>query len=163
MTDRTGSPAHAGPSLDPQHDSTHAADTGGHRLPDTPTAWVGWIQFAGLMMLMVGTFNVIEGLVALFRGAVLVQTAIGPVIFNVAAWGWIHLLVGLVLLVVGAGVLRGMGMALTAAVVVAMLNAILQLVSLTIYPLWSILVITLDVVVIWAIIVHGAEARKYLR
>ncbi len=161
MTDRT-SPAHAGPSLDPET-PPHPADAAVRPLPETPSAWVGWIRFAGLLLIMIGTFNAIEGLVALFRGAVLVQTGVGPVIFDVTTWGWIHLIVGLGLLAVGAGILRGMAMALTIGVVLAMVNATLQLVSLTIYPVWSILVIALDVVVIWAIIVHGEEARKYLR
>jgi hypothetical protein len=78
-------------------------------------------------------------------------------VFDYTAWGWVHLLVGVIMVVVGLGILRGSPWGLVAGVVIAGVNAITQLGFLAAYPVWSILIIALDVVVIYALIVHGRE------
>jgi hypothetical protein len=73
------------------------------------------------------------------------------------AWGWTHLLLGVLILVSGLGVLAGNLAARTVAVVLAALSALVNLAFLEAYPIWSIIVITLDVLVIYAVTVHGRE------
>jgi hypothetical protein len=127
--------------------------------PD-PTGWTGWVVFASLMMIMVGTFQAIEGLVALFDDGFYHVTEGGLVVnvdYNV--WGWTHLLLGALLIASGVGVLAGNILARTVAVIIALLSALVNLVFIEAYPIWSILIITVDVLVIYALIVHGRELR----
>jgi len=131
-----------------------------HRDRPDRTAWTGWVVFAGLMMIMVGSFQAIEGLVAIFDDGFYHVTE-GGLLVNVdyTAWGWTHLLLGALLIVSGAGVLVGNVLARTVAVVVAMLSVVVNLLFIEAYPIWSILIITVDILVIYALIVHGRELR----
>jgi hypothetical protein len=122
--------------------------------------WVGWVYFGGTMMIMLGAFNLIEGLVALFNDEYYVATPQGLLLFDLTGWGWIHLIVGIVAIAVGIGVFSGATWARIGGVVLCAINALIQLVFLSAYPLWAVLVIALDVLVIWALIVHGDEARE---
>lgn len=124
------------------------------------TGWVGWIWFAGLMLIMLGAFNVIQGFAAIFTDDVIIPTVGGALILDVTGWGWVHLIVGLLALLAGFGLFSGATWARIFAVIVVMINAIAQLASLNFHPVWSIIVITLDVLVIWALIVHGGETRE---
>lgn len=128
--------------------------------PGRPTAWVGWIWFAGLILILVGVFNAIDGLVALFQDRVVVPVPDGLLLFDVTGWGWTHLIIGIAQIVIGAGILAGMRWAMALGFLVAMLNATLQLLSLPLYPLWATIVIVLDIIVIYALVVHGDEARR---
>lgn len=121
--------------------------------------WVGWVYFGGAMMVMLGAFNLVEGLVALFNDEYYVTTTQGLLLFDITAWGWIHLIIGLIAVAVGFGVIRGATWARICGVILCGVNAIAQLAFLSAYPLWGMLVIALDVLVIWALIVHGDEAR----
>jgi hypothetical protein len=124
------------------------------------TGWVGWIWFAGLMLVMLGTFNVIQGFAAVFTDDVFIPTEAGAIVLDVTGWGWVHLIVGLLAILAGLGLFSGATWARVFAVIVVMINAIAQLASLNFHPVWSIIVITLDVLVIWALIVHGSETRE---
>jgi hypothetical protein len=129
------------------------------RNPD-PTAWTGWVVFAAFMMVMVGSFQAIEGLVALFDDGFYRVTESGLVVsLDYTAWGWTHLLLGALLIVSGLGVLAGNIVARTVAVVLAGISALVNLVFIEAYPIWAILIITVDVLVIYALIVHGREMR----
>jgi hypothetical protein len=127
------------------------------RVGRTTSAWAGWVVFAGVMAIIAGAFNIIQGLVALFDDKYFVVAGGDLLVFDYTAWGWVHLLVGVIMVVVGLGILRGSPWGLVAGVVVAGVNAIVQLGFLAAYPVWSILIIALDVVVIYALIVHGRE------
>jgi hypothetical protein len=124
------------------------------------TGWVGWIWFAGLMLIMLGTFNVIQGFAAVFTDDVFIPTEAGAIVLDVTGWGWVHLIVGLLAILAGLGLFSGATWARVFAVIVVMINAVAQLASLNFHPVWSIIVITLDVLVIWALIVHGSETRE---
>ena len=91
------------------------------------TGWVGWIWFAGLMLVMLGTFNIIQGFAAIFTDDVFVATEGGGVILDVTGWGWTHLIIGLLALLAGFGLFSGATWARIFAVIVVMLNAIAQL------------------------------------
>jgi hypothetical protein len=125
-----------------------------------PTAWVGMVVFAGIMLLMLGSFQVIEGLVALFRDDYFLVTGSGLVVtMDLTAWGWIHLLIGLLAFCTGLGVLAGQTWARVTGIVVATISAVVNMVFLPAYPFWSIIVITLDVLCIYALAAHGREVR----
>jgi hypothetical protein len=127
--------------------------------PD-PSGWTGWVVFASMMMILVGSFQAVEGLVAIFDDGFYHVTEGGLVVdVDYTVWGWVHLLLGAVLIVSGAGVLAGNIIARTVAVVVAMLSALVNLLFIEAYPIWSILIITVDVLVIYALVVHGREMK----
>ena len=139
--------------------STHAAgtNTGGGAL--VRSAWVGWIYFAGAMIALVGSFSVIEGLVALFNDEFYTVTPNGLLVFDLTGWGWVHLIIGALAVVVGIGLFTGAMWARVGGVLVAIVNSVAQLAFASAYPWWSIVVIVLNLLVIWAIIAHGGEAK----
>jgi hypothetical protein len=127
------------------------------RTNNNPTMWVGWIWFAGIMLVLAGTFNIISGLVALFNDTYFVVGTEGLLLFDLTGWGWLHLLIGIVAVLAGIALFTGALWARIVAVIIAMVNAIQQLLFMPAYPVWSIIMITLDVLIIWAIIAHGDE------
>jgi hypothetical protein len=125
-----------------------------------PTGWAGWIYFAGFMMLLLGGFQVVEGLVALFHNSYYLVTANRLLIHvNYGVWGWTLLIVGVIVAAAGFGVMVGQTWARVVGVIVAALSALVNLAFISAYPLWSVLVIALDVVVIYALTVHGRETE----
>jgi hypothetical protein len=124
------------------------------------TGWVGWIFFAGCMMVLSGTFNVIWGIVALVRDEVFVRGPRGNVInLDYVTWGWVNLIFGIAAVAAGFGLLVGATWAYIIAVVMAGLSVVDNLLVIGAYPIWSTIVIAFDVLVIWAITVHGREMR----
>jgi len=140
----------------------HPGTTAAPPREDTTTRslWVGWIWFAAAMMILLGLFNVIEGLVALFNSRYYVLGPEGLLVFNLTGWGWVHLIIGVLAFVGGFALFTGATWARVLAVVLATVNAVAQLVFLSAHPVWATIVIALDVLVIWAVIVHGEEARE---
>lgn len=129
------------------------------RTPD-PTAWTGWVVFASFMMIMLGVFHAIEGLVAIFDKGFYHVNSNGLVLHvDYTAWGWVHLLVGVLVALSGVGVLAGNILARTVGVLLAGFSAVMSLTFIEAYPIWSVIIITLDVLVIYALIVHGKELR----
>jgi hypothetical protein len=125
-------------------------------------AWVGWIAFAGTMMIMLGGFHIIQGLVALFNDKYFLVGSSGLVLsLDFTTWGWIHLVAGVVVVVAGVCVFAGQVWARTVGVVVAMLSALLNLGFLAAYPVWALILIALDVVVIMALTVHGSDIKNF--
>ena len=124
------------------------------------TAWVGWIWFAAVMMILVGTFNAIYGLVALFNDTYYAVAPQGLLVFDITQWGWVHLIVGLVAVGTGFALLSGAMWARVLAVVIASINAIAQLLFMSANPAWALIAIVFDMLVIWAVIVHGSEMRE---
>lgn len=115
----------------------------------------GLVLFAGVMMMTVGLFQVLQGLVALIDDTFYVVTDNFTYEFDITAWGWIHLLMGIIVAVSGFFVVRGDLWARILAMVLAGLSAIVNFAWLPYYPVWSLLIIALDVLVIWALAVHS--------
>ncbi|HEX6577835.1 MAG TPA: hypothetical protein VF082_05650 [Jiangellaceae bacterium] len=125
------------------------------------SGWVGWIWFAGLVLVLVGTLNAIEGLAAIVEDDVLVQTGQGGLlVFDLTTWGWVHLLFGALQILTGLALFSGAAWARISAIVLVMLSVIAQVAWLNANPAWSVIVIALDLVVLWALVVHGDEARE---
>ena len=121
---------------------------------------VGFILFAAIMMIMAGVFQAISGLVAIFENEFYVATRNYLFQFDATTWGWIHLLVGLIVAFAGWGLLSGRTWARAVAITVALLSAITNFLFVPYYPFWSLLLITLDVLVIWALAAHGGDLRE---
>src|SRR3954452_6051045 len=125
-----------------------------------PSAWAGWVVFGGVMLIMLGAFQVIEGLVALFDDGFYAVRPNGLVVnVDYNTWGWTHLVIGIVGVLAGLGLLVGNMAARVVGVVVACLSALVNLAFISAYPVWSAIMIALDVIVIYAIIVHGRELK----
>jgi hypothetical protein len=126
-----------------------------------PTAWTGWVAFAAMIMFLLGSFQAVQGLVAIFDDGYYHTTESGLVIdVDYTAWGWAHLLLGVLIFISGLGVLAGNLAARTVAVGLAGLSALGNLLFIEAYPIWSVLIITIDLLVIFALTVHGRELRS---
>jgi len=129
------------------------------RPPDPPevSSWaLGGVAFAGCVLIMVGAFQIIAGLVAVFDDGFYVVAANYTFDLDPSAWGWIHLFLGILLLVTGSALLQRKAWAGVTAIMLAMLSAVANFFFIPYYPFWSILVIALDVWVIWALTRPGA-------
>jgi len=128
------------------------------------TAWVGWVWFAAFAILVAGFINIVTGLVAVFSPkTVLSWTSDGLAVVDVSTWGWVHLIIGALLVLVGFALFGGSGWARLAAIVLVVVNLVAQFVSLPITPWWSLVAIALDVVILWALTVHGGEVERAAR
>ena len=122
------------------------------------SSWaVGWAGFAGVMLVIVGVFDVIQGLVALFDDEFYVVTQEWVFEFDVTAWGWIHLILGIVLIASGIGIFSANVAARTVGVIVAAVAMIANFAWLPYYPVWSIIMIAISIAVIWALTAHGRD------
>jgi hypothetical protein len=118
---------------------------------------VGFAVFAGAIMLMVGTFQIITGLAAIFEDQFYVVSRNYVFDLDVTAFGWIHLLLGVVLVLAGWGIFSGATWARAVGMTLAILSAIANFFFIPYYPVWSIVIIALDVLVIWALTVWTRE------
>ncbi len=118
----------------------------------------GWLSFAGFLAILAGIYNVIDGLVALLRNDYFLVTSHDILVFNFTAWGWIWLILGIIQIVAGTGILLGKGWGRPAGIVMAVLVAIGQLAFLRAFPVWSVLVIALCVLLVYALTTHGRNA-----
>jgi hypothetical protein len=126
-----------------------------------PTGWTGWVVFASAMMLLLGSFQAVQGFVAIFDDGFYHVTQGGLVVdVDYTVWGWTHLLLGVLIIVCGLGVLTGNIVARTVGVLLAGLSALVNLAFIEAYPIWSVIIITIDVLVIFALTVHGRELRS---
>ena len=128
----------------------------------TSSSWQGWAFFGAFIMALLGFFQALLGLIALFDDSYFaVRTNKLLVLTNYAAWGWVHLIVGVLAVVAGLGVIvSGRAWARYTAIVLAGLSAIANLGFLSASPIWSTIVIALDVIVIYALSVHGWEIDR---
>jgi hypothetical protein len=126
---------------------------------NSPTGWVGWGYFASFMMMLLGTFQVIGGIAAIFKPRYYVVTQNQLLVFNFTTWGWISLILGIIIFMAGLELLRGAMWARVLAVVLAALSFVANMSFLNAYPVWSVVMMVVDVLVIYALTVHGAELR----
>jgi len=131
---------------DPRTQATRTQmDTGGIG----STGASGWAFFVGILLFMVGVFNIIWGLTALLDDKALTVGGQGVIVWDFTAWGWIHLILGLVLIGTALGLFAGRGWARWTAIFFVMVNAFGRIAWMSTYPLWSILIITLDIIIIY--------------
>jgi hypothetical protein len=140
--------------------SNEAYSSAGSRAArETSGTAVGFILFAAIMMIMVGVFQAIQGLVGIFENEFYVATRNYLFKFDATTWGWTHLLLGLLVAFAGWGLFSGRTWARTVAIILAVLSALANFLFIPYYPFWSLLLITLNIFVIWAVAAHGGALR----
>lgn len=134
--------------------SSHDAPT--HR-PD-PNPWAeGLTLSAAVMMMMVGGFHAIAGLAAVFENEFYRVTPDYVFEFDVTGWGWVHLLLGVVVLLAGIALLSGQTWARGVGIALAAVSALANFAFIPFYPFWSLAIIALDVFIIWALATHRRD------
>src|ERR1700712_1017082 len=134
-----------------------AAYTPGSRAPgyDGPGGrrfrWEGWVGLGGVLMTIIGGFAVIEGLLALLSPTFFLVGGGRVLALNLAGWGWLHLVLGVLVLATGLALLGGVAWARGVGVALVAINMLVQLVWLPAFPLWSIIIIAFDLMVLYAI------------
>lgn len=118
--------------------------------------WAGWHGFAAVMLFIIGLFNAFDGLIAVLNDEILLGSGKRvTVVLDITQWGWVHIGLGLVLAAAGIALFFGKLWARVVAVIAVAVNMVTQMMNVPIYPFWSLLIIALDVLIIWALTVHG--------
>jgi len=126
-----------------------------------PSGWAtGGVVFAASILTLIGFFQIIDGLVAIFNDEFYVVAQNYTFDLDATAWGWWHLLLGLVIVFTGFGLFSRKTWAGVAAIALAMLSAVTNFFFIPYYPFWSILVIALDIWVIWALTRHVEKLQE---
>jgi hypothetical protein len=125
--------------------------------PDRPAAhgWGSWVIAAGIVLVLVGAYHVVEGVVALAGG----DAGAALLFTDPTAWGWAHVTLGVAAGLAGLGVLAGLPTARVLGVVFAVLSVAANIAYLGVTPVASIVVIAVDVVLIYALAAHGGQLR----
>jgi hypothetical protein len=117
-----------------------------------PSRWAtGGVTFAAYLLILVGSFEILEGLVAIIDDEFYVVARNYTFELDTSAWGWIHLLLGVLLIFVGLGLLSRRLWAVVGGIAIAMLSALANFFFIPYYPLWALVLIALDLWVIWAL------------
>ena len=124
---------------------------------------VGFTVFAAVMMIMVGVWQALAGLIAIFENEFYVPTRNYLFEFDVTAWGWIHLVLGVIVAFAGWGLLSGQTWARVVGITLAALSATANFLFIPYYPFWSMLIIAVDIFVIWALASHGRQFKELKR
>ena len=126
----------------------------------SPRAWSGWIGFAGLMMMIIGAIDFFEGLIAVIRKEYYAFTPQGLIVFNVTTWGWLAMIFGIVLFLVGVGLTGGAGWARWVGIILIAVNLLGQLGWLgnSATPVWTLTVIALQIIVLFALTARWQDA-----
>jgi hypothetical protein len=143
---------------DPRTQATRTQmDTGGigRKVPS------GWAFFVAILLFIVGVMNIIWGLTALFNDSALTVGEEALIVWDFTTWGWIHLILGVVMIATALGLLGGEGWARWVAIVFVMINAFGQVAWMSTYPIWSILIITLDIIIIYQLTARWDTADSY--
>jgi hypothetical protein len=148
MTDTSARPT-------PQADGT----AGPTAMAEPATGWVGWVVFGAVMLMVAGSMEAITGLIALLNDEWVVWGNQANLYLDLTQWGWIHIALGAALVGTGIGLMVGNIVARAVGVIVAVLSIIGNFLFMPAYPVWSLVVVTLNVLVIWAITAHGREVR----
>ncbi|HEY7631032.1 MAG TPA: hypothetical protein VH817_10035 [Thermoleophilaceae bacterium] len=120
------------------------------------TAWEGWMAFAGTVIALAGVMNIIHGIAAIGDSKVFVHDA-KLVVSSLHTWGWIVLFLGIAQLFAAAGIFAKNQFARWFGVLVAFANAIGQLMFVGAYPIWSLTIFGLDLLVLYGLLAHGAR------
>ena len=130
------------------------------------TAWSGWIVFAAFVLIIVGAMDILQGFVAIFKDEYVVATAKGVALLDVTGWGWATLIWGALLIIVGLGLLAAAGWARWLAIIGVAVNAVGQVAFMAnypqAYPLWNLLIVALNVLVLYALTARWTGFKESL-
>ena len=127
-------------------------------MDDYPSGWaIGWTAFAGIMMVMGGVWWIISGIAAIADDAFLVVGEEYIFQFDPTTWGWIHLILGIVILLAGFYLFTGAVWARTVGVIIGVVWAIVAFAWMPYYPVWALAFIAVSIFIIWALTAHGRD------
>jgi hypothetical protein len=149
-----------GGSTMPEQTTSNYTGAGPQHEPPPSGLATGFIVFAGVMMIMAGGFQTLAGVAALFKDDLYVRTPNYLLEFDTTTWGWIHLLMGLLVLFAGIAVLNGKVWGRTIGVILAVLSALANFAFIPYYPFWSLTVVAVDIFIIWALTAHGRDITR---
>jgi hypothetical protein len=124
--------------------------------------WAGWVGFASVLMIIMGSLDFFQGLIAIIRDKYYVLTPQQIIIFDLTTWGWIVMIWGVIVVLTGYGLGSGASWARWVTIVVASLNFFVQLgfVGSSQYPLWALTVVVMNVLVLYALIVRWGAVKE---
>lgn len=117
----------------------------------------GFAIFAGFLMILSGIFQIIQGLAAVFNGDLFVVSPNYIYAIDLTTWGWIHVIVGIIIALAGLAIFSGKAWGRTIGIILAGLSAIANFFYIPYYPIWSIIILTIDIVIIWALAGYNPE------
>ncbi len=129
--------------------------------PPAGGEYSGWIAFAGVMMLILGSLDAIWGLAAIVNDEIVVVGGQGALIFNITTWGWIHLILGSLVALTGLGLVTGNTAARVAGIFFVAVNAVAQIVWFPAAPLWAFLMIIIDTVIIYQLTMNWTAEEAH--
>jgi hypothetical protein len=144
-------------SIDDNEGMTHMSDMNTRPIGEPSGFAIGWTYFAATMMVLIGIFHAIAGLIALFDDTFYVTTPKYVFQFDTTGWGWIHLIVGILIAIAGIGLFSGNVLARTVGVVMAVVSAVAAFAWMPYYPVWGVTMVAISVAVIWALTAHGRD------
>ena len=118
----------------------------------------GFAMFAGVLMMIAGLWSVLAGIAAILNDDVFVATPEYVYSFDITGWGWIHLVLGVLVALAGIGVVQRAAWGIVVGIALASLSALVNFAFIPYYPVWSILIIALNVAIIWALATYRREA-----
>ena len=139
---------------------TYREPTGPGESYREPTGWVGWIYFAAVLMIIAGSMNAIQGFIAIVNDEWVVWGNSANVYLDLTTWGWVHLIIGVLVVLAGFGLLSGNVLARAVAVFLATVAIIANFLFIPAYPVWALTIIAISVFVIYALTAHGGELRE---
>ena len=127
-------------------------------MTNQPSGWaVGWTLFASIMMIMMGAWWIITGIIAIAEDSFFVITQEWVFEFDVTAWGWTHLILGIVILAAAFGLYTAQVWARTVGVILGVISALIAFAWMPYYPIWGIIFVAVSIAVIWALTAHGRD------
>jgi len=124
------------------------------------TAGAGWVLFAAIMMIVLGIFGIFEGLAAIVKSGFYHVPPNYYISINAKGWGWIHLIISIIVVLAGFALFQGATWARVVGIILASLSAIANFLFIPVYPIWSLLIIAIDIFVIWALAAHGGALAR---
>ena len=121
------------------------------------------VAFAGIMLALIGFMDILQGVTALFDDEYFAVRGGDLLVLDFTAWGWITLIWGVALVAAGFGLISGRGGARVFAIVVVFVNMLVQIAFLAAYPIWSTIIIALDVFVLYALTARWDEVKMALK
>ncbi|MGW7369317.1 DUF7144 family membrane protein [Streptomyces sp. NPDC054841] len=141
--------------------SQNTAPTAPRGSPTSNGDWAaGGVLFAGVLMMVTGVISIFEGIAGIARDEVYTRIAGYVFAWDLTAWGWVHLILGIIVAVTGLGILKNMQWSRYAGVFLASLNIVVQFLFLPYQPVWAIFSMAISVFIIWALV--AAESRPEL-
>ena len=124
------------------------------------SGWTGWVVFAAVMIIMGGILWILQGLFAVINDEWVVRGANGALLLDITGWGWVHMLLGAVMVLIGVLLFKGNMFARIVAVIVASISLIVNFLWIPVVPWWAITIMVIDALVIYAVVVHGKEMKS---